>query len=113
MRLPTERLRDIIEAIEHIERYTAQGRTAFDQDELIQNWVVHHLQIVGEAANALPESVRILDSRVPWRNIIGMRHILVHHYFVVDLAATWDVVETHLPNLKRAVSALLVQLEQP
>jgi uncharacterized protein with HEPN domain len=113
VRLPTERLRDILEAIEHIERYTVQGRTAFDRDELIQNWVVRHLQIVGEAANALPEAIRMLDASVPWRSIIGMRHILVHHYFVVDLAVTWEVVETHLPNLKRAVSALLSQLEQP
>ena len=113
MRAPTERLRDMLEAIEHIERYTAQGRSTFDQDELIQNWVVRHLQIIGEAANALPEAIRALDTSVPWRNIIGMRHVLVHNYFVVDLDVTWDVVVRHVPHLKRAVSALLARIEQP
>jgi len=113
VRSPAERLRDILEAIERIERYTAQGRAAFDSDELIQSWVVRHLQIIGEAANALPEEVRVLDAAVPWRNMIGMRHILVHHYFVIDLDVTWDVVVEHLPGLKSAVVALLAQLEQP
>lgn len=111
MRAPAERLRDILDAIERIERYAAQGRDVFDHDELIQNWVVRHLQIIGEAANALPDDLRLQAPTVPWRNIIGMRHILVHHYFVIDLAATWDVVEHHLPGLKGAVMTLLVKLE--
>jgi hypothetical protein len=44
MRDTSERLRDIQEAISRIERYAVRGRAAFDQDELIQNWIVHHLQ---------------------------------------------------------------------
>lgn len=113
MRSPAERLRDILEAIERIERYTAQGRAGFDGDELIQNWVVRHLQIIGEAANALPDLVRDLDPSVPWRNIIGMRHILVHHYFTIDLEVTWSVVAQYLPQLRQAVTALLARLDQP
>jgi uncharacterized protein with HEPN domain len=50
MRDDRERLRDILEAIERIERYTSKGREEFMQDELIQTWVVHHIQIIGEAA---------------------------------------------------------------
>lgn len=50
MRDPRERLRDILDAVARIERYTSRGREAFDKDELIQVWVVHHLQIIGEAA---------------------------------------------------------------
>jgi uncharacterized protein with HEPN domain len=50
MRDPQERLRDILDAITRIERYTGRGRDAFEQDELIQVWIVHHLQIIGEAA---------------------------------------------------------------
>ena len=49
MRSDRERLLDVIEAIERIEKYTAQGREAFERDELVQTWVVHHLQIIGEA----------------------------------------------------------------
>ncbi len=55
MRDPKERLRDILDAIASIERYAMRGRQAFESDELIQNWFVRHLQIVGEAAYALPQ----------------------------------------------------------
>ncbi len=52
MRDPKERLRDILEAIARIERYASRGREAFEKEEMIQVWVVHHLQIIGEAAAA-------------------------------------------------------------
>lgn len=54
MRRETERLQDIWEAISAIERYSKQGRQAFDKPELfIQVWIFHYLQIIGEAANSL------------------------------------------------------------
>jgi uncharacterized protein with HEPN domain len=53
MRDYNERLLDILEAIENIEKYTLRGHEAFEHDELIQPWIVHHLQIIGEAACAL------------------------------------------------------------
>ena len=46
MRNPKDRLLDMLEAIDNIERYASRGRAAFEQDELIQNWFVHHLQII-------------------------------------------------------------------
>ena len=48
MRDPKERLRDILDGIANIERYAARGRRAFESDELVQNWFVQHLQIIGE-----------------------------------------------------------------
>ena len=111
MRDPKERLRDMLEAIEYIERYAVQGREAFERDELIQNWMVRHLQIIGEAARALPQDVRDRVSDVPWSKIIGMRHVLVHDYFRIDTEIVWDVVERDLPVLKRAMQALLDELE--
>ena len=50
MRDDRQRLQDIVEAIERIQKYASRGRAAFDSDELIQNWVVSHLQIIGELA---------------------------------------------------------------
>jgi uncharacterized protein with HEPN domain len=49
MRDIDDRLRDIYEAIVRIEKYTQHGHTDFDQNELIQTWVIHHLEIIGEA----------------------------------------------------------------
>jgi len=107
MRDDLERLRDIQEAIGRIEQHAAQGRSAFERDELIQTWVVHHLQIIGEATRHLSSELQAKHPEIPWSRIIGMRNILVHDYFAIDVEAVWQVVEGELPNLKRKVDALL------
>lgn len=112
MRDARERLRDILEAIGHIERYAARGRQAFENDELVQNWFVRHLQIIGEAARSVPQDVRDRAVDVPWAKIVGMRHILVHDYFAVDTDVVWDVIERDLPDLKRWIEALLARMEE-
>ena len=111
MRDPSERLRDILEAIERVERYASRGRSAFQQDELIQTWILRHLQIIGEAARAVPETVRAVAPEIPWSKITGMRHVLVHDYFGIDLDLVWNAVERDLPELKAAATRVLAVLE--
>jgi len=112
MRDPKERLRDILEAIAAIDRYHDRVRSAFEQDELLQVWFLRHLQIIGEAARRLPEEIRNLAPDIPWHKIIGMRNILVHGYFEIDLDVVWDAVQQDVPPLKPAVEALLEKLEE-
>ena len=107
MRRDDERLQDILEAIIAIERYTIQGRQAFDAQELIQVWMVHHFQIIGEAANSLSPERLSRYPRVPWRQIIGLRNMLVHEYFRIDRQAIWDITESDLPPLKSTVEQML------
>jgi len=112
VRDPNERLRDILDAIANIERYAARGRQVFEADELIQNWFVRHLQIIGEAAYSLPRELRDQEPEIAWTKIIGMRHILVHDYFAVDTVVVWDAVEHDLPDLKAKIQAVLQKLEK-
>jgi uncharacterized protein with HEPN domain len=112
MRSERERLLDILEAIERIEKYTAQGKKAFEQDELIQNWMVSHITMIGEACRSLPDEFQTRYTEVPWADIIGMRNILVHHYFGIDLDAVWSVVEHDIPELKLDIQVLLDRLEE-
>jgi uncharacterized protein with HEPN domain len=112
VRDPRERLRDVLEAIERIERYAARGRDAFEGDELIQSWFVRHLQIIGEAARTLPQDVRNHAPEIPWPKIVGMRHILVHDYFEIDAGAVWEAVERDIPELKRHIQAMLETLDE-
>jgi uncharacterized protein with HEPN domain len=107
MRDDRVRLEDILEAIKRVERYAKRGRKAFQTNELIQNWVIHHIQIIGEAAGKLSESFRATHREVPWPQIIKMRHVLVDDYFGINLDEVWAVVERDLPGLKRQVKGVL------
>ena len=112
MRDDQRRLLDIAEAIERIEKYASKGREAFEGDELIQNWIVHHLQVIGEAARAISAELKDEHSEMPWRQIVGMRHILVHRYFEVDTDLVWSVVEDEIPELKHQIELILKDVEE-
>lgn len=103
MRDDRQRILDILEAIEKIEKHTIGGKAAFEEDELIQTWVVYHLQIIGEAASNISDAGREKYPSVPWRKIIGMRNTLVHGYFGVDTDVVWTAVKNDLPSLKEAL----------
>jgi uncharacterized protein with HEPN domain len=111
VRSEQERLLDILEAIERIEKYTVRGKAAFLADELIQNWVVNHIALIGEACRALPDEFQARYAGVPWADIIAMRNILVHHYFGIDEDAVWSVVENDLPELKMNIQIILKELK--
>ena len=106
MRRDLERLQDVLEAIDRIQQYI-RGREEFDADPLVQVWVIHHLEIIGEACRALSDELRSRHSEVPWPAIIGMRNILVHDYFGLNLDEVWTAAERDLPDLKRRIQAIL------
>jgi uncharacterized protein with HEPN domain len=107
MRGDRERLLDIKEAIENVQKYASRGKDAFRNDELIQTWILHHIQILGEAAARLSDEFQEKHSDIPWFKIIGMRNILVHDYFGIDIEAVWSVVENALPVLYDKIKKLL------
>ena len=111
MRSDRERLLDIQEAIARIERYLAGGRRSLSADEVLQQAVLRHLQIIGEAVRALSEELKEKHPGVPWAKIVGMRHVLVHNYFDVDGEVVAEVVNHDLPDLKRRVAAILEELD--
>jgi uncharacterized protein with HEPN domain len=108
LRRDRQRLEDILEAIERIEKYASGGRATFDRDELVQIWVLHHLQIIGEAVRGLSDEIRSAHPDIPWAQIAAMRNILVHDYFGIDLEEVWAAVVRDLPHLKAKIAAALV-----
>ena len=111
MRSDRERLLDILEAIEKIERYVSRGKQSFENDEMFQVWMVHHLQVIGEAANRISSETQNRFREAPWGRMIGMRHVLVHGYFEIDLGIVWSVIEKDIPLLKEHIQSMLQDLE--
>ena len=110
MRSDRERLLDILEAIEQIEKYVGKGRSAIERDELLQTWFVHHVQVIGEAAGKLSDELRAQHPDVPWAEIVAMRNVLVHEYFGVDVEEIWTTVQYDVPRLKQKLAAILAGL---
>ena len=106
MRSDFERLQDILQAIEEIEQYTIRGKVSFEQSKLVQSGVLYQLIIIGEAAGKLSSSLQAQCKDVPWKKIIGMRNILTHEYFSVDLEVVWSVVEQYLLELKNQIISI-------
>jgi uncharacterized protein with HEPN domain len=110
MRNDRERLLDILDAIQRIERRSPDDKQSLAADELVQTWVLHHLRILGEGVRALSADFRNTHPDFPWSGIIGMRNILVHHYFEIDTDAVWSVLKSDLPALKAKVQKALDEL---
>lgn len=102
-----ERLLDIKEAIAKAEKYAAFGQTRFQSDELLHTWIARQLQDIGEAVRTLPPELLNKYPEIPWKKIVGMRHIIVHQYFAIDAIQLWQVVNEDLPKLKDVVEKML------
>ena len=94
---------DMQSAIDRIREYTVDGETAFMQSTLIQDAVLRQLSIIGEAAAKLPSALCKKHSAVPWKQIVGLRNIIIHDYTDVNLTRIWDTIETDLVPLEAAL----------
>lgn len=110
MRDDRARLLDILEAIEKIEQRASAGKEEFLADELLQVWMIHHIQIIGEATARLSPALRKSSPFIPWEDVIAMRNVLVHQYFGIDLEEVWSTLVSEIPQLKANLTGLLKNL---
>jgi uncharacterized protein with HEPN domain len=104
-------LDDILQAIDRIRQYTS-GMTfeTFCKEPLVQDAVIRNLEIIGEAVRHIPKRLREQSTSIVWPRVVGLRDVLIHRYFGVDLEIVWDVVVNKLaelePEIRRLVSLL-------
>lgn len=103
-------LEDIRDAIAEVQRRLPSDRAEFDANPLLQSHVLRYVQVIGEAASRVSNSAKDRNPLVPWRQLSGMRHVLVHDYFRVDWNIVFTTARDNLPALGPLIEAALQSL---
>ena len=108
MRRDAQRLLDIVEATAVVARYLQNlNKDHFLAGGLVQDAILRQLTVVGEAAYKISRNLKARHPEIPWHQIAGFRHRLVHDYFGIDLDAVWKIATTELPLLAEQATIVL------
>lgn len=94
-----------------LDRHVAGERAQLATDEVLKAATQRWIEIIGEAAANVSDGLREAHPEIPWRNIIGMRNVLIHAYPNVDVEKLWDVIDRWLPDLVPKLRLLVAELE--
>jgi uncharacterized protein with HEPN domain len=105
------RVHHILDAIAEVEVYV----TNITENQFLENSekrfaTIKQIEIVGEACTKITPEIKLSHPEIPWREIIGFRHISVHDYHNVSLHVVWDIAVNNLPELKEQMMKLLQEL---
>lgn len=104
-------LKDILDAMEKSQKFVENfSYEKFTKDDKTVFAVVRALEIIGEATKNIPDDIRIDNSVIPWKDMAGMRDVLIHGYFGVDVETVWLTVTKKIPEIKPLLQKLLEKL---
>jgi Uncharacterized conserved protein len=112
MRDPTLYLKDILEAIDAIERFVeGMEFEDFKSDDKASSAVIRKFEIIGEATKNVPETIKQKYPIIPWREMAGMRDKLIHFYFGIKYDLVWHTIKDVIPEVKPLVRKILEDFE--
>ena len=79
----------------------------FVKDETLKRAFVRSLEIIGEASRNIPEEFRQDNPDIKWKDMAGMRNVLIHGYFGIDYKIVWDVITNHIPFLLKNINKII------
>lgn len=102
---------DMLEAAQKIQRYIAgKNFSDFIREELLRDAVERNIEIIGEAARRLTDSLKQEHPEIPWSKIIAQRNVLIHEYNDIDLEEIWEVASSHIPRLINLIKKIMPPL---
>ena len=105
-------IEDILESIKLIEKYLGNtSKENLDNNQKLKDSIVRRLEIIGEAVKNIPDNFRKKYPEVPWKKIAGLRDIIIHTYFSIDLDITWDIIKKDLPDLKEKMLKIRTEMK--
>lgn len=93
-------IKQILDAIEKINDYTTDGKDEYLKSSMIQDAVIRNIEIIGEITKRVSPDFKSYHNEVPWRQMAGIRDVLIHDYDSIDLEIVWNVVAIELPKIK-------------
>jgi uncharacterized protein with HEPN domain len=113
IRDPRLYLAEMVTSTEKIHDYTrGLSLDDFTENTMVQDAVLRRLEVIGEAAKHVEDDFRDKHPEIPWRQLAGLRDVLIHQYFRVNLESTWRFVSRDLSSLRRKVSSIYKSLAE-
>ena len=100
-------LKDIKECIDRIEEYTKNvSEEQFKEDVQLQDAVTRRIEIIGEAAKNIPNSIRNINKSIPWAELANFKNLIVHSYFETSLNRIWKIIKKDMPWIKEELKKI-------
>ncbi|NPV60824.1 MAG: DUF86 domain-containing protein [Actinobacteria bacterium] len=105
-------LQDILESIDDVQSFVAgMSYEDFANDRKTVNAVIRSIEVIGESARAVPDSVKRKNPSIPWEKMVSMRNKLIHEYFGVDIEIIWQTIQEDISPLRDDIAELISKEE--
>ena len=106
-------IEDVSESIRLIEKYIGDlSKGDFDKNQELKDSIIRRLEIIGEAVKNIPDDFKEKYPEVSWKKIVGLRDIIIHAYFNIDLDIMWDIIKKDIPILEKQMRKISDELKQ-